>query len=206
MGSDRILRNSWGNSWVLQERIWEWGGLGRFPRVCKRWFPNGGSSFVGERNSATPFFTSILPQFCLCFTSIGTSFLPHFNPCFQPLLSRQSRTTVWKPRFTDPWDLGSQEASVQIRASGSIQLKDLASSCCVCVTVCLSTRRMSMCRQAASQLHLSASETLRLRKPCFKHPRMRCCGGPLCPMCPEEAREEKTLDTRRGLRTHRTSK
>ena len=25
------------------------------PRVCKRWFPNGGSSSVGERISATPF-------------------------------------------------------------------------------------------------------------------------------------------------------
>ena len=36
------------------------------PRVCKRWFPNGGSSFMGERNSATP----PLPQFFLCFTSI----------------------------------------------------------------------------------------------------------------------------------------
>ena len=30
----------------------------RTPSDCKRWFPNGGSSSVGERNSATPF----LPQ------------------------------------------------------------------------------------------------------------------------------------------------
>ena len=35
------------------------------PRVCKRWFPNGGSSSVGERNSATPF----IPQFYLITTT-----------------------------------------------------------------------------------------------------------------------------------------
>ena len=45
------------------------------PRVCIRLFPNGGSSFVGERNSAAPFlphfyvsFTSVLPQYCLFLT------------------------------------------------------------------------------------------------------------------------------------------
>ena len=44
------------------------------PKVCKRWFPNGGSSSVGEWNSATPFlpqfnplFTSILPHFCVVY-------------------------------------------------------------------------------------------------------------------------------------------
>ena len=42
-----------------------------FPRVCQWWFPNGGSSSLGERNSATPF----LPQFNLLFTSL----LPLFN-------------------------------------------------------------------------------------------------------------------------------
>ena len=42
-------------------------------------------------------FTSVLPQCYLSFTS----FLPHFNP----LLGQQSRSTVWKPRFTDPWRL-----------------------------------------------------------------------------------------------------
>ena len=42
---------------------------GNNPRVCKRWFPNGASSFVGERSSTTPCFTSILPQFYLNFTS-----------------------------------------------------------------------------------------------------------------------------------------
>ena len=41
------------------------------PRVCKRWFPNGGSSSVWERNSATPLFTSI-------FYPLITSFLPKF--------------------------------------------------------------------------------------------------------------------------------
>ena len=43
----------------------------QIPRVCKRWFPNGGSSSVGERNSATP----LSPRFNPLFTSI----LPHFN-------------------------------------------------------------------------------------------------------------------------------
>ena len=49
----------------------------RNPGVCKWWSPNGGSSFVGERNSAT----SILPQFYLCFTSV----LPLFNLFFTSL-------------------------------------------------------------------------------------------------------------------------
>ena len=42
------------------------GGI--YPRVCKRWFPNGGSSLFWRANSR-----------------------------------RQSRTTVWKPRFTNTW-------------------------------------------------------------------------------------------------------
>ena len=52
------------------------------PRVCKRWFPNGGSSLVRRSNSGTPF----LPQFYLNFTSVLpqvylflTCFLPQFN-------------------------------------------------------------------------------------------------------------------------------
>ena len=35
------------------------------PRVCKRWFPNGGSSFSPESKFSTPF----KPQSYLCFTS-----------------------------------------------------------------------------------------------------------------------------------------
>ena len=57
------------------------------PRVCKRRFPNGGSSFVGARNSATPF----LPQFCLFIAS----FLPHLSPA-QPAISNHGlETTVY---------------------------------------------------------------------------------------------------------------
>ena len=41
-----------------------------FPRVCQWWPPNGGSSSVGERNSATP----LLPQFNPLFTSIEPLF------------------------------------------------------------------------------------------------------------------------------------
>ena len=61
------------------------------PRVCKRWFPNGGSSSVGERNSATPFspqfnpflpqpyliLTSFKPKFCLNLTSAQPRFGNH---------------------------------------------------------------------------------------------------------------------------------
>ena len=60
------------------------------PRVCKRWFPNGGSSSVGERNSATPFlpqfnplFTSMLPEFYLNLTSAQPAISNHGSwfPC-----------------------------------------------------------------------------------------------------------------------------
>ena len=51
-----------------------------YPRVCKRWFPNGGSSFVEEQHSANPLVTSIIP-----------------------LRDRGYPTTVWKSRFTDSW-------------------------------------------------------------------------------------------------------
>ena len=66
------------------------------PSVCKRRFPNGGSSLLRRANSRTPFltlFTSVLPKLYLNLT-----FLTSLNP----LLTRQSQTTVWKPRFTDP--------------------------------------------------------------------------------------------------------
>ena len=59
------------------------------PKVCKRWFPNRGSSLVWRETSCTPSW----PQFNLCLTST----LPQhylFFTLFQHLLSRQSRTTV----------------------------------------------------------------------------------------------------------------
>ena len=64
--------------------------------VFKRWF-----EFCGGTKLRYPHFTSIYPPFYLNFTS----FQPLFNLTFisiKPLLSRQSRTTVWKPWFTYP--------------------------------------------------------------------------------------------------------
>ena len=53
-------------------------------RVCKRWFPNGGSSLVRRANSGTPLFnlnfTSILPLSYLNLPLL-TSSLPQCNPC-----------------------------------------------------------------------------------------------------------------------------
>ena len=70
------------------------------PRVCKRWFPNGGSSFVRRSLSATPF----LPQFNPLFTSVYlflTSSLPLFNLNLTSASSGISNhfleTTVYKP-------------------------------------------------------------------------------------------------------------
>ena len=64
--------------------FWFWGSRKHLPRVCKRWFPNGGSSLVRRPNSGIPFqpqfylhFTSVLPQFYLSLTSS----LPQFNLC-----------------------------------------------------------------------------------------------------------------------------
>ena len=49
-------------------------------RVCKRWFPNGGSSWSGEQIPA-PYsnldFASVVPRFYLFYTSC----LPHLNLC-----------------------------------------------------------------------------------------------------------------------------
>ena len=58
--------------------------------VSKQWF-----EFCPEIQFRYPLFTSIEPPFLPQFYLILTSFLP--------LLRRESRTTVWKPRFTDPW-------------------------------------------------------------------------------------------------------
>ena len=70
------------------------------PRVCKRWFPNGGSSFVRRSFSASPF----LPQFNPPFTSVLlllTSFLPLLNLNLTSASSGISNhgleTTVYKP-------------------------------------------------------------------------------------------------------------
>ena len=66
------------------------------PRVCKRWFPNGGSSLVQSkflhptRPSILPLFNLILPLSNLFFNN---SCLPHLKP----LLGRHSRTTVYRP-------------------------------------------------------------------------------------------------------------
>ena len=48
----------------------------RGPSVCKRWFPNSGSSLVQKAISAPQFYLN-LPLFYLNVTS----FLPHFNLC-----------------------------------------------------------------------------------------------------------------------------
>ena len=80
--------------------IWRAISEGLLMVVSKRWY-----EFGLESKFRHPILTSILPQFYLSFTSI----LPLFNlffTSFLPLLSRQSRTTVWKPRFTNPWNFG----------------------------------------------------------------------------------------------------
>ena len=57
------------------------------PSVCKRWFPYGGSTFVGNDNPLSPFYldlTSILPLFYLNLTSmlpLVNLFLTSFYPC-----------------------------------------------------------------------------------------------------------------------------
>ena len=71
------------------------------PRVCRWWFPNGGSSFPGERNSPTSF----LPQFNLLFTSVLPQFYL-FNLCF---------VTNLEPRFGNHGlqTLGSQQQKLR---------------------------------------------------------------------------------------------
>ena len=71
---------------------------------------------MGGRRIPNPPFTSDL---------ILTSILPHVNLCvtsIRPLLGRKSRTTVWKPQFTEPW--GSQKGSLNcslLRAGGFLE-------------------------------------------------------------------------------------
>ena len=68
--------------------------LGIFLRVCKQWFPNGGSQVLRRKDPLFtliwPTFPSILPR-CTLFNLIFTA--------IKPLLD--SRTTVWKPQFTE---------------------------------------------------------------------------------------------------------
>ena len=59
--------------------------------VSKRWF-----EFGPESKFAHPILTSISPQFTSAYLNL-TSFEPLFYLFKKPLLSRQSRTTVWKP-------------------------------------------------------------------------------------------------------------
>ena len=62
------------------------------PRVCKRWSPNGGSSFVGERSSPPPF----LPQCYLFFTSIFTSVYPLLSRNLEPRFGNHGLQTYGK--------------------------------------------------------------------------------------------------------------
>ena len=100
--------------WTFPEKSGKHPGLETprfsFPQV-HRGSVNGGFQTVvrvrcGEQIPAPPFnldLTSILPLFYLNFTLFN---LLKKKTSFKPLLSRQSRTTVWKPRFTDPWVQG----------------------------------------------------------------------------------------------------
>ena len=69
------LHVSWSGFLVL---FW-WRFHGLHPRVCKQWFPNGGSSFVGERRFATPF----LPQTYLILS------------CFKPTYLTSNSLLAW---------------------------------------------------------------------------------------------------------------
>ena len=52
------------------------------PSVCKRWFPYGGSSFVGNDNHLSPFYLDL------------TSILPHFTPAQPAILNHALEAMV----------------------------------------------------------------------------------------------------------------
>ena len=122
-------RNMRGPSGAAFEFIIRWT-RNNYPKgllmvVSKRWF-----EFCPESNFPPPFnlkLSPFLPRFYLSFSLLLTVNL--FLTSIQPLLRRESRATIWKPRFTDPWLPSTHKTSRhQLETNSVMQLLLLLTS------------------------------------------------------------------------------